>query len=368
MQTPSIYGDLWAETDEEAILLVNLGSPASPSVADVSTYLRTFLMDERVISLPPLLRSLLVKRIIVPQRAKYSAVNYQMIWDQERRLFPLVAHSASIAEALSQRSRRIVALAMRYGAPSMDAALSSLAHLGVRRVVVVPLYPHYTRSSFETAAVHALARQKALRLPLELSVVDAYYHEPAYRRALAEHVRAYLRDDIDKLIISMHGIPLSHLPMPCRGRNGDTCYCHNRIHAPQESATCYRLHCEESAALLRQDLGLAPERIELVYQSRLGRHEWMKPYFADRVRYWAREGAQRIAIVCPGFVCDCLETLYEIDVEYRQAFMQSGGVEYHYIPCLNSSESFVTALNEIIQKYQTISLQDTWNKPADLLA
>lgn len=348
LEIHSLYGRSWASPDKAAILLINLGSPKSPEVRDVASYLKTFLMDERVISIPQFWRSLLVKGIIVPRRAKYSAQNYRYIWDEATESFPLVSHSAKLAEALAEKMQRCVALAMRYGEPSMDEALSQLAKLGVRKVHVLPLYPHYTRSSFETASVYALERLRALGLDLDLNIMGAFYDDATYRQVLAESVRPYLGEEVDRLVVSMHGIPLSHLTMPCRAENGHTDRCRLSSHTPQQRATCYRLHCEESAEFLRQDLGLPADKVELVYQSRLGNHEWMRPYFADRVQEWAKEGVKRVAVVCPGFICDCLETLHEIDVEYREEFLHSGGEAFHYIPCLNSSPAFVAVLEQLM--------------------
>lgn len=344
----SVYGAQYAS--EEGVLLINLGSPLSPRVEDVRLYLETFLMDERVISLSPFWRSLLVKRLIVPRRAPYSAGNYRQIWDEETQSFPLLRHSALLAEALSIRSERAVALAMRYSSPTMEQALRELHALGIKRVRVLPLYPHYTRSSFETAVVHALDEVLRLGLPLELDFAPAFYDHPRYRQVLADSVRPYLKDPFDKLVVSMHGIPLSHLSAPCRAENGRTDYCLGRHHSPQEAQTCYRLHCERSVEMLREDLGLRHEQIELVYQSRLGRHEWIKPYFANRVKQWAGEGVRRVVVVAPGFVTDCLETLQEIQMQYKETFETTGGQELRYIPCLNSSAEFVEVLHDLINK------------------
>lgn len=316
----------------------------------MASYLKTFLMDERVMSLSVFWRTLLVKGLIVPRRAKYSAANYRAIWDAESESFPLVRHSSALAAALSSRMSRCVGLAMRYSEPAMDETLEQLVAAGIRQLYVLPLYPHYTRSSFETAAVHALERNRALGLGLEMRVLDAFYDHPAYRQVLADSIRPYISPEIDKLVISMHGIPLSHLSGPCRIDNGNTKRCRTELHAPQQSATCYRLHCESSAEFIREDLGLSADRVELVYQSRLGRHEWMRPYFSDRVKDWAKEGAKRIAVVCPGFICDCLETIHEVDVEYKEEFLASGGEELRYIPCLNSSEAFVSVLEQLIKE------------------
>lgn len=344
----SIYGKAWATSSQAAVLLINLGSPKSPEVKDVASYLGEFLMDERVISISHFWRRLLVKGMIVPMRSKGSAANYRYIWDAERQVFPLVAHSATIAEALAHKMQRCVGLAMRYGTPEMDRVLEQFRDLGIRRLHVLPLYPHYTRSSFETASVHALERMHALGLDMELNMLGAFYDNSLYRKVLAESVRPYLSENLDRLIVSMHGIPLSHLMMPCRAQNGYSDHCRLRPHSPQQRSTCYRLHCEEATEFLRQDLGLKAGMVELVYQSRLGQHEWVKPYFAERVKAWPGEGIEHIAVVCPGFVCDCLETLHEIDVEYKEEFFKAGGKSFKYIPCLNSSSALIETLEGLI--------------------
>lgn len=348
-----IYSEQYAQ--DRGVLLINLGSPDSPNLGDVQRYLEDFLMDERVISLSPFWRNLLVRHIIVPRRAPFSAANYSKIWEAESGTFPLVRYSAEIAQQLAERLHLPVALAMRYGKPSMDKALYELHALGIKRVQVLPLYPHYTRSSFETAAVHAMARKEALGLPLELDILPAFYDHPSYRRVLADSVRPYLTEPFDKLVVSMHGIPVSHLSRPCRADNGVGHRCLNSIHSAQEQSTCYRLHCERTVAYLQEDLGLEANRIELVYQSRLGRHEWMKPYFARRVKDWVHEGARRVVVVSPGFVCDCLETLEEINIEYRKQFMASGGEHFSYVPCLGSSSEFVEVLATLITEHSSSS-------------
>lgn len=348
----SLY--LAGEGHKRAVLLINLGSPASAEVQDVKPYLTQFLMDERVISIPYFWRALLVKGIIVPQRAAYSAANYRSIWEEETETFPLVRHSASIAYELSQRMQCPVALGMRYGSPSMDDALRALVDLGVEEVMALPLYPHYTRSSYETAAIYALEHNRRLGLGLNIRLVPPFYAHPAYRRVLAEQIRPYLEQPYDKLLVSLHGIPVSHLSAVCRQHNGQTDYCYTRPHTHAERWSCYRLHCETTLELLRADLALPADRVELVYQSRLGRHEWIKPYLSERIKALPREGCRRVLVVCPGFVCDCLETIYEIDVEYREEFLASGGEQFTYIPCLNSNSDFVSVLSEIIRESHSL--------------
>lgn len=343
----SLYGADYKS--DEGVLLINLGSPLSPSVADVRTYLETFLMDERVISLAPFWRSLLVCHIIGPRRSPRSALKYAKIWDPDTKTFPLVRYSARIAYDLAERLERPVALAMRYSSPTMDEALLSLARQAVRRVKVLPLYPHYTRSSFETAVVYAMERARVLSVPIELDVIPPFYADKQYRRLLADSVRPYLIEPFDKLIISMHGIPLTHLSRPCQANNGQQDRCLEHQHSPQEQATCYRLHCESTRTYLLQDLELDPHQVELVYQSRLGSHEWIKPYFSRRVKEWVREGARRIVVVSPGFVCDCLETLDEINADYRNRFLSSGGERFTYVPCVgNEGSEIIDVLEHLL--------------------
>lgn len=346
----SLYGAEYAP-QRRAVLLVNLGSPRSPEVSDVRDYLTEFLMDEHVISLSYFFRSLLVKGIIAPRRAPYSAQNYKTIWDDEAKCFPLIQHTARIALGLSETMRLPVAMGMRYGAPSVAEALEELSALeGVEEVVLVPLYPHYTRSTFLTAEEYVCREAKRLGVNYRFRCITAFYAHAGYRQVLADSIRPYLDEPFDKLIVSLHGIPLSHLTKPCAEHNGKPTYCYDRLHShsPEEASECYRLHCESTAQYLIADLGLPEHKVELVYQSRLGWHPWLKPYMKGRVQEWAAEGSKRLLVVCPGFICDCLETYYEIDEEYHTEFLASGGETFRYIPCLNSSPEFIRTLVDII--------------------
>ena len=337
-----------------ATLLLNLGSPDSPSVPDVRDYLHTFLMDRRIIGISYPLRYFLVHHLVVPRRAPKSAAHYRTIWDADAQNFPLISHSASIAQQLAELRREPVAVGMRYGHPGTGEALEALAALpDIEEVVIAPLYPHYARSSYETAVAFALEEIRRLGLrPMRLRLQAPFYGETAYRTALADSVREYLTEPFDRLVISMHGIPLSHIPKACREHNGHSAHCADRRtwHERHGEEDCYRLQCEETRRYLAEDLGLEPERVELVYQSRLGFHDWLQPYMARRVKEFAREGAERIAVVCPGFVCDCLETIQEIDDQGRADFLEAGGKSFTYIPCLNSSTAFVTALSTLLDK------------------
>ena len=349
--TSSLFGA--EQASKQAILLLNLGSPTSPAVADVHSYLLQFLMDRRIIGLPYWVRHPLVHRIIVPRRAPKSAANYRTIWDEERQAFPLITHTEAIARELSELCRCPVAYGMRYAEPSTAGALSALASLSsVEEVLIAPLYPHYARSSYETAVAYVLEEARRLGLSLRFRLLPPFYRDEGYRQVLSEQVRPYLSEPFDRLIVSMHGIPLSHIPKECRKHNGHTDYCAHRRgwHERHAEEDCYRLQCEETRALLQQDLALEDGQVELVYQSRLGRHEWMRPYMSERIQRLAHEGAERIVVVCPGFVCDCLETIQEIDSYYRSEYLHSGGKSFTYVPCLNSSPAFVHVLGELIER------------------
>ncbi len=343
----SVYGEEYASSDY-SVLLINLGSPKSPKVSDVRKYLDEFLMDERIISMAYFWRSLLVRGAIIPLRVKRSAGNYETIWDKEDEVFPLIKNTACICKNLSEQLQVPVAMAMRYAEPSMDDALLGLSKLQTKKVIVLPLYPHYTRSSFETAAVHCLKRNEILGLNLNLKILGAFYAEDSYRKALADSVRPYLEEPFDKLVVSMHGIPLSHLDEACRYNNGHRGHCLNREHQTKHADECYRLQCESTVDFLQSDLGLKDEQIELTYQSRVGLHEWMRPYMVERIEELPQEGVKRVVVVSPCFICDCLETLQEIDMAYREKFLANGGERFTYINCFNDSPIFIDVLTNII--------------------
>lgn len=349
---PALYGAHY--TSRRAVLVLNLGSPDSPEVKDVATYLHDFLTDRRVVGLSRPIRLFLVDRIIIPRRAPRSAENYRTIWDAEEKTFPLIAHTASIADQLSRQRQCPVAVGMRYGNPSTAEALCALAALpSVEELVIAPLYPHYAQSSYETAVAFVLEELERLKLrPLKLSLLPAFYDAPEYRSVLADHVREHLPEHFDRLVVSMHGIPTSHLHKACRARNGHTSHCLDRRewHESSGEGDCYRLHSEATRHALAEDLSLPQRQVELVYQSRLGFHPWLQPYMSRRVGQFASEGVEHLVVVCPGFVCDCLETIQEIDDYYRGRFLSTGGKQFSYIPCLNSSPAFVSALSTLIDK------------------
>ena len=335
---------------KQAVLLVNLGSPASPSVPDVRRYLRQFLMDARVIDAPWPIRFGIVHGCILPFRPKQSAHAYRSIWTAEGS--PLITTSRRVQAQLQARVNFPVELAMRYQNPSIEDAIKNLAYQGVDELLVIPLFPHYATSSFETAVerVKEVARQQAPQMPLQF--VPPYYDQPDYIAALAASAKEYLDGDYDHLLFSFHGLPERHL------RNADPTGCHclktpNCCEAESPAhRTCYRAQCFKTVRAFVREAGVSGGKFSLAFQSRLGRDPWLQPYTDREITRLAREGKKRLLVLCPAFVSDCLETLEEIGQRGREAFLAAGGEELTLIPCLNDHPRWIDALEGMLTKFQ----------------
>lgn len=333
---------------DHALLLVNLGSPASTDVADVRRYLNQFLMDPYVIDLPWPLRRLLVSLILV-KRPEQSAHAYASIWWEEGS--PLVVLSRRLQQAMkAQWTQGPVELAMRYGEPSIESALSRLAAQGVRRVTLAPLYPQFADSTTTTVIEEAKRVVRACRLAMRLSILPPFYDQPEYLDALVDSARPYLEQDFDHLLLSFHGLPERHLHKLDPGGHclqGADC-CHTA--SPAVLASCYRAQCLRSAETFAARLGLRPEQWSLSFQSRLGRAKWIEPYTEARLNQLARQGVRKLLVMCPAFVADCIETLEEIGERGREQFRQAGGETLQLIPCLNDHPSWVAALKVLSER------------------
>ncbi len=338
------------ELDNPGVLLINLGSPASTDVADVRAYLNEFLMDPRVLDTPFLLRRLIVSGFILPTRPKKSAAAYDKIWRHDApdgMGSPLLFYSEQLRAALAKMTGQPVALAMRYGQPSIEQGVESLRAQGVQEVIVAPLYPHYadstTTTSVEAVAKHIPGDMKAATLP-------CFYNNPGYINALAQVTRDHLPTDFDHLLMSYHGLPERHLTRTdptnehCLA-NPDCCEQPSAAHA-----TCYRHQTRVTSSLLAQALELEPSQYSVSYQSRLGRLPWLSPYTDARLAELAESGVQHLAVVCPAFVADNLETLEEIALAGRETFVQAGGRTLTLIPCLNDHPAWVHALANLLEQ------------------
>ena len=322
------------ESNKTALLLCNLGTPDAPTAPALRRYLAEFLSDRRVVEIPRLLWLLILYGIILRVRPKKSAAKYASVWMPEgsplkvwteRQTKLLQGHLGERGHSLTVR------YAMRYGSPAIGATLDELRQQGIDRVLVLPAYPQYSGAT--TASVVDAVSQWALKtrsLP-ELRFVNRYHDDPAYIAALAAQVEQYWRTEGrgELLVMSFHGVPARTLAL------GDP------------------YHCEayKTARLLAAELGLHAHEVKVTFQSRFGRAKWLEPYTEPTLVALAKAGTKRVDVLCPGFTSDCLETLEEINMEVRHAFLQAGGESFHYIPCLNDSHPWIAALAGIAQQH-----------------
>ncbi len=305
------------------VLLVNLGSPESPSVKDVRRYLREFLMDERVIDSSWLVRKFVVECLILPFRPKQSAHAYQKVWTQEGS--PLIAISRQQQKLLQEKLTFPVALGMRYGNPSIESAIKELLAKGVDRIFLIPLYPHYAKSSTETVVVEVHRVLRALNARALLEVQPPFYNDPLYIDALVASARPYLDKGYDHLLFSYHGLPERHVQ-----------------NMPQEMD--YRYQVYETTRLFTEKMGIPKDKYSVAFQSRLGRDPWIKPYTDFEIPKLAAQGVKRLAIISPAFVADCLETLEELGIRAREQFLAAGGESFQLIPCMNDHPQWIETL------------------------
>ena len=315
-------------TPKTGVVLVNLGTPEAATPAAVRAYLKEFLSDPRVVEIPRLAWWLILNGVILNVRPKQSAKKYARIWTAAGS--PLRVHTDRQAKLLRDLlgeqlgSPFEVAWAMRYGTPSIAAALAGLKVAGCDKILVLPLYPQYAAST-TGATYDAVARYLTrVRNVPSVRLVRDFHDHPAYIAALAASVREYWAEHgkPERLVMSFHGLPQYTL------ERGDPYHC----------------ECHVTARLLAEALGLKTEEWQLTFQSRFGRTQWLQPYTSVTLSQLARQGKQRVDVVCPGFVSDCLETLEEIGIEAREAFLTAGGRELHLIPCLNERPDWIQAL------------------------
>ncbi|MEO8746036.1 MAG: ferrochelatase [Rhodanobacter sp.] len=320
---------------QAAVLLVNLGTPTAPTAAAVRPYLGQFLGDRRVIDYPRWLWWLILHGVVLRTRPARSARAYAKIWTQQGS--PLRVHSEALAAALQSGLDRLnpgavrVGLAMRYGEPAVESSIARLQHEGVRRLLVLPLYPQYSATSTGSVIDAVADGLKALRWPPELRLINDYHDDPGHIEALASSIRDWWQHNGrgDRLLLSFHGIPERY------ARLGDP----------------YPQQCQQTASLLRERLQLSDSELQVSFQSRVGRERWLHPYTDVTMRELANSGVQRLDVVCPGFAVDCLETLEEIAMQNRDAFLAAGGTALRYIPALNASAVQVSSLAALVMRH-----------------
>jgi ferrochelatase len=320
---------------QHAIVLVNLGTPDEPTRKAVRRYLKQFLSDPRVVEIPSRIWWFILHFFILPFRSGQSAAKYRSIWTREGS--PLKVHTArqaSMLEAmLAERGHQDVkvAMAMRYGSPSLPEVLDRMKEEGVERIVVLPAYPQYSGTTTASLWDAVYAHYRQVRNVPELRLVKHYHDHEGYINALRASIEAHWDNHGrgQKLVMSFHGTPKRTLML------GDPYFC----------------ECHKTARLVAEALGIGPEDYLVTFQSRFGKAEWLQPYTAPTVQQLAREGVERVDVICPGFTSDCLETLEEINMEVRHEFEQAGGKDFHYIPCLNTSPAWILGMAEIAEQH-----------------
>lgn len=334
---------------DHALLLVNLGSPASTSVADVRSYLNQFLMDPYVIDLPWPVRRLLVSLILI-KRPEQSAHAYASIWWEEGS--PLVVLSQRLQQQMkAQWTQGPVELAMRYGEPSIATCLLKLVAAGHKRITLAPLYPQFADSTTTTVIEEAKRVIREKKLNVQLSVLQPFYDQPEYLNALVESAKPHLLQDYDHLLLSFHGLPERHLtrldPTGSHCFKNEDC-CKNA--SPAVLATCYRAQCLRTAALFAERMGLPDGKWSVSFQSRLGKAKWIEPYTEARLDELGKSGVKKLLVMCPAFVADCIETLEEIGDRGKEQFREAGGEELVLVPCLNDDPHWAKALATLCER------------------
>ena len=335
-------------------MLVNLGTPDAPEAGPVRRYLREFLSDPRVIDINPIGRALLLNLIILPFRPKRSAAAYREIWTAEGS--PLLTHSRDLLAALRERiPEHPIELAMRYGNPSLAGGLERLRERSCDQLLVLPLYPQYASSSTGSTVEKVYRTAATLWNTPYVSVIPPFYDHPAFLDAFAEVGRAPLETLApDHVLFSFHGLPERHViasadPKVCLASEG----CCDRL--VDQNRNCYRAQCFATARGLAGALGLGDEhgieqRWSISFQSRLGRTPWIKPYTDEVIPALAKRGVRKIAVFCPAFVADCLETLEEIGIRARNDFVAAGGETLELVPSLNAHPRWVGAVEQLVRE------------------
>jgi ferrochelatase len=332
---------------KRGVLLVNLGSPDSPDVQDVRRYLREFLMDGRVLDVAYPVRFAIVHFAILPRRPGRSAEAYEKIWTDNGS--PLVVTSRKVGRQLRDRLELPVEAAMRYGNPSIETVIRNLASESVTDLFVIPMFPHYAMSSYETAAERVRSVTARLAPEISLGMMDPYFDHPAYVEALVASAAPYLSAEFDHLLFSFHGIPERHLTT----KNPKGCLLMRDCCAQSDPAhtKCYRAQCFKTVERFVNLSAVPNGKYSVAFQSRLGREPWLKPHTDAVIPALARRGVRKLLVICPSFVADCLETLEEVALRGRDSFQAAGGPELSLIPCLNEHPLWLSALEQFVKEW-----------------
>jgi ferrochelatase len=326
---------------KKGLLLINLGTPNAPDPKAVRRYLREFLLDKRVINLPTLLRYFIVYCLILPFRPKRSAHAYQAIWTSMGS--PLLINSELFTQKVQKNLEKThhVVLGMRYGQPSLHSALLQLKNC--RDITILPLYPQYASSSTGSAIEAILSYFQHQPIIPSLHIIRDFYQHPGFIKAFSAQIKPFITES-DFILFSYHGVPENHLlNAPCKKICNGPCTDLKTYHE-----SCYRAQCYRTTQLIAEHLSLAENTYTTAFQSRLGRAAWIKPYTEETLVLLAQSGVKRLAVVCPAFVADCLETLEEIGIRAKEQWLSLGGESFSLIPCINDNDLFVNTVADLI--------------------
>ncbi|MBN2161693.1 MAG: ferrochelatase [Pontiellaceae bacterium] len=333
---------------KRGFLLMNTGSPDAPTESALRTYLGQFLMDPYVIDLPFPIRYAIVHWAILPKRPAQSAEAYNSIWTENGS--PLIHYCTSLTAALKERLDEPLEMIMAYGNPSVSHGVGRLLDAGVDEVCLLPMFPQYAMATVGSCVAGVRKELKRRSCPATLRVVPPFYSDPTYIEPIAES----LKDVNEHILFSYHGLPVRHLKKtdPTGSHCMSTATCCTEPSIAHD--TCYRHQCYSTTRAIAEIAGMAPDRYHISFQSRLGRAQWMEPYTDQTLRALPSKGITELAVVCPAFFCDCLETLEEIEIQGRETFMEAGGNSFRMIPCLNDSGAAIDCMESLIRR------SDSW--------
>lgn len=331
-------------------ILINLGSPENCDLSSIKKYLQQFLMDKHVIDIFWLWRFFLVNLFIVPFRSPKTLHAYQTVWDRERNLSPLIALTEDLCETLQKKTDKKILYAMRYGKPDIKSQIEyAVTNLQAEKIFFIPLYPHYAASTYLTAVEDIERSMQNCQIPYKIQ--DIFYNNSDYIEALVDQFQKNLQIDYDHLIFSYHGLPVRHLQKADPTKR----HCYKIENCCQVNSEahkfCYKHQVVKTTELFVKKAGIDPEKYSIAFQSKLGRAQWIEPSLTDEIERVKKLGKKKLAIICPSFVTDCLETLEEVQIGAKEQFSEGDSQrEFQIIPCLNSNEKWLELLKTWIEK------------------
>lgn len=331
--------------NKTALLIVNLGTPDSPSTSDVRRYLTQFLNDSRVIDINPVGRFFLVNAVIVPFRASKSAKIYKELWTKEGS--PLLLHGLALKEKLQKKlaDTHEVFFGMRYQNPSLESVLEEIRKKNFKKIIVFPLYPHYASSSTGSSLEHIMKIISKWYVIPELKIISQYYDDAGYINSFVEQGKKHNISEYDHVLFSYHGLPVRQVDKVYDNSLCSDHNCENEIN--DENKYCYKATCYETTRLLVEKLNIPKDKYTVGFQSRLNQ-KWIEPFSDKIVEELAKKGMKKILVFSPAFTADCLETTIEIGHEYNDIFRENGGEKVQLIESLNSNDTWVDAIVEMV--------------------